>query len=161
MNLPQHNYYPTPNGLVRFTDQEGVEEAFRHEGIAAAMKRFAAIAGLNFEDREPDVELPRPAPERAANLKFFLTHDAAAVRLYRLDPAALQAAPTKIVVAAGRTSGGTLAHQCGNALARRLGTQIVEFPGGHAGFITHPRAFATKLREVFEATEEHLSGSAT
>jgi hypothetical protein len=46
-------------------------------------------------------------------------------------------------------------------LAKLLGTEIVEFPGGHAGFVTHPRAFATKLREVFEVIQEHVSGSAT
>jgi pimeloyl-ACP methyl ester carboxylesterase len=131
-------------------DQEEVEEAFHREGIAAAMKKFVVMAGLNFEDREPDVELPRPGPERAANLRFFLSHDAPAVRLYKLDLAALQATPTKIVVAAGRTSGAALAHQCANALANRLGIPIVEFPGGHGGFLTHPRAFATKLREVFD-----------
>jgi pimeloyl-ACP methyl ester carboxylesterase len=64
-------------------DHEEVEASFHREGITAAMKKFVAMAGLNFDDREPDVELPRPGPERAANLTFFLTHDAPAVRLYR------------------------------------------------------------------------------
>lgn len=133
-------------------DQEEVEAAFRREGIAGAMKKFWAMTGLNFEDREPDVELPRPGPERAANLGFFLRHDAPAVRLYRLDLPALDAAAAKIVVAASRTSAAGLAHQCAVALAKQLGTPVEEFPGGHSGFVTHPRAFAQKLREVLEAT---------
>jgi pimeloyl-ACP methyl ester carboxylesterase len=132
-------------------DQEEVEAAFRREGIAAAMKMFVALAGLNFEDREPEVELPRSGSERMANLSFFLTHDAPAVRLYRLDLAALDAAAAKIVVAAGRTSGAFLAHQCAVALAKQLGTSVEEFPGGHSGFVTHPRAFAKKLHEVLDA----------
>jgi hypothetical protein len=73
--------------------------------------------------------------------------------LYRFGFVGLQATATKIVVGTGCTSWAKLPHQCGNALASRLGTQVVEFPGGHAGFITHPRAFAMKLREVFEANE--------
>jgi pimeloyl-ACP methyl ester carboxylesterase len=132
-------------------DQQEVEAAFRREGIAGAMKKFVAMAGLNFEDREPDVELPHPGPERAANLKFFLTHDAPAVRLYRLDLPSLEVAAPKIVVGAGRTSGTTLAHQCAIALAKKLGKPVEEFPGGHNGFVTHPRAFAKRLLEVLKA----------
>ena len=84
---PATQLLPDAERARAIADQVGVEEVFRHEGIAAAMKGFAAIAGLNFEDRGPDVKLLRPSPERVANLKFFLTHDAPAVRLYRLDPA--------------------------------------------------------------------------
>jgi pimeloyl-ACP methyl ester carboxylesterase len=132
-------------------DQEEVEAAFRREGIVGAMRRFGVMAGVNFEDREPDVELPRPGPERVANLSFFLTHDAPAVRLYRLDLAALEAAAAKITVAVGRTSGAILPYRCAVALAERLGTQVEDFPGGHNGFVTHPRAFAKRLHEVLEA----------
>jgi hypothetical protein len=39
-----------------------------------------------------------------------------------------------------------LPYLCAAAVADRLGTSLVEFPGGHAGFISHPRAFAEKLR---------------
>jgi hypothetical protein len=56
----------------------------------------------------------------------------------------------RIVVAVGRTSGGTLAHRCALALAGELGTPPVEFPGGHAGFVTHPQAFAARLCEALE-----------
>jgi pimeloyl-ACP methyl ester carboxylesterase len=140
-------------GIRAVQAQVEVEESFRREGIAEAMKRFVAIAGLNFDDREPEVELPRPVPQRIDNLKFFLTHDAPAVRLYRLDVARLLRVPTRIVVAAGRTSGAFFPHQCAVALAELLGTQIEEFPGAHSRFVTHPRAFAQRLREVFQQAE--------
>jgi pimeloyl-ACP methyl ester carboxylesterase len=151
---PATQLLPDEERAIATQNQEDVEAAFRREGIAGAMKKFAALAGLNFEDREPDVELPRPGPERAANLKFFLTHDAPAVRLYRADRPSLEAAAPKIVVGAGRTSGTTLAHRCAIALAKHLGKQVEEFPGGHGGFITHPRAFAKKLHEVLEAAKK-------
>jgi hypothetical protein len=86
-------------------------------------------------------------------LKFFLTHDAPAVRLYRLDLPSLEVAAAKIVVGAGRTSGTTMPHRCAIALAKQLGQQVEEFPGGHGGFVTHPRAFAKRLHEVLKAED--------
>jgi len=128
--------------------QEEVEDLYRREGVGAAMRRFVAITGVNLNDREPDVEIAQPKPERVANLEFFLTHDAPAVRRYRLDLDALHACASRIVPAAGRTPGDGFVHRCAQALADELGRPLVEFPGGHAGFVLHPRAFAARLLEV-------------
>ena len=58
-------------------------------------------------------------------------------------------------MAAGEESGGTLAHRGAEAVAERLGTEPVIFPGDHGGFLGgeygqtgEPDAFAAKLREV-------------
>ena len=134
---------------------EEVTQIFRREGVAAAMKKMAAISGVNFSDREPDVELPRPdsqgAARMAANMSFFLSNDAPAAHRYKLDVAALKAAPTRIVPASGRTSGETLPRHSALALAERLGTPVAEFPGGHSGYVLRPREFASRLREVLGA----------
>jgi pimeloyl-ACP methyl ester carboxylesterase len=131
-------------------DQEEIEQLYRTGGVAAAMQRFVAVAGADVNDREPDVALPRPRPERIANLEFFLTYDAPAVRRYRLDRAGLRAAANRIVPAAGHTSATGFAHLCARALAEELGRPLAEFPGGHSGFVLRPRAFATRLREVLD-----------
>ncbi len=128
--------------------QEEVEETYRREGIAVAMTKFLALTGINWNDREPDVVMPRPSSQRTANLAFFLAHDAQAARCYRPDLAALKAAAPRIVPAGGRTSREMWAHRSAEALAGRLGVEFVEFPGGHNGHILHPRAFAAKLQEV-------------
>jgi pimeloyl-ACP methyl ester carboxylesterase len=107
-----------------------------------------ATSGLNFEDREPDVVLPQPSPQRAANLEFFHRYDAPAAHSYKLDIAALKKASTRIVLAGGRTSREMWPHRSAEALANRLGTAFVEFPGGHNGHVLHPRAFAARLRAV-------------
>jgi hypothetical protein len=77
---------------------------------------------------------------------------------YEPDFDALRAAPTRIVLAVGATSGGTLAHRGGEAAAARLGTQPVTFPGSHDGFLGgeygstgEPDAFGAKLRDVLDA----------
>lgn len=131
--------------------QEDAEETFRTEGVAAAMRKFLAIGGVDPSDREADVTLPPPGGDRAGNLEFFLTFDAPAVRRYRLDIAALRAAPTMIVPAAGRTSRHTPHAGPAEALAGLLGTPLAEFPGGHAGYIFRPGEFAATLRQVLSA----------
>jgi hypothetical protein len=57
----------------------------------------------------------------------------------------------------GVGSEGELAHRAAQALAERLGTTPVEFPGDHAGFLGgeygqtgDPDAFAATLRKVLE-----------
>lgn len=59
-------------------EQEELDETWRREGVAAAMKKSLAKSGLNFNDREPGVVLPQPNPQRAANREFFHTYDAPA-----------------------------------------------------------------------------------
>jgi pimeloyl-ACP methyl ester carboxylesterase len=76
---------------------------------------------------------------------------------YEPDFDAIRSAPARVVVAVGATSGGTLAHRGGEAVAARLGTSPVVFPSGHGGFQGNeygmpgePEAFAAKLREVLD-----------
>ncbi len=112
------------------------------------MRKGLAQSGLNFADREPDVVLPQPTPQRAANLEFFHAYDAPAAHSYRLDIVALKQASARIVPAGGSTSREMWTHHSAEALADQLGIAFVEFPGGHNGPILHPRAFAERLRYV-------------
>jgi pimeloyl-ACP methyl ester carboxylesterase len=127
--------------------QTEVEEVYRREGIGAAMRQFMTIAGIDFADREPEVEIPRPNPDRIANLEFFLTHDAPAARRYQLNLPALRAATDRIIPAAGQNS-TTFPQRCARALAAELGRPLAELPGGHSGFVFRPRAFAAQLRTL-------------
>jgi hypothetical protein len=45
-----------------------------------------------------------------------------------------------------------MVYRTAHALADRLGTQPVQFPGGHGGFASHPDGFAARLREVLAAS---------
>jgi hypothetical protein len=74
---------------------------------------------------------------------------------YEPDFDALRSAATRIVLAAGSESEGEMANRGAHAVAERLGTKAVAFPGGHGGFLGgeygetgEPAAFAAKLREV-------------
>jgi pimeloyl-ACP methyl ester carboxylesterase len=137
-------------------EQAAVEDAFRSEGVPGAMRRFLALTKTDFSDLEPGVELTRPAGERAAqyarDFGFFMTHDAPAVRRHAMHEAALdtlgRGGAPRVVIGAGETDRAAWIYQCARRLAERLSVPLVEFPGGHNGFVTHPRAFAARLLEV-------------
>jgi pimeloyl-ACP methyl ester carboxylesterase len=134
-----------------------VDELFRGGNIAAAMPKMMELSGVRFDDREPDAEMPRPDPQKAAmyaaNMRFLVTYDAPEAHRYRFDLAALTAARERILPAVGRTSGGSLERQSVRPLAEKLGLQVVDFPGGHTGCMLRPREFAAKLHEVFSASK--------
>ena len=74
---------------------------------------------------------------------------------YQHDFGALRAASTRIVIGAGEQSAGILPGRAAVAVAERLGTSPVTFPGGHNGFLGgefgstgEPDAFAATLRTV-------------
>jgi hypothetical protein len=74
---------------------------------------------------------------------------------YQHDFDALRAAPTRVVIGVGAESGAILPGRAAVAVAERLGTQPVIFPGGHDGFLGgefgstgEPDAFAATLRTI-------------
>ena len=129
--------------------RDEIEATYKSAGVLQAMRKFLAATGVDFMDREDDVGLPAPNPARVANLKFFLEHDAPAARRHRVDVEALRPHREKIVLAVGAKSKGLWLHRCGAGLAAALGVELVEFPGGHGGYQSHPRGFAEKLAALF------------
>lgn len=132
---------------------DDVYATYRAEGPDKAMALFMAHAGLDQgPGQEPGVPRWEPSPEQLATMRaaaeVFLAHLLRPTTHFRPDLEALKAAPTRIVVAAGTTSQGQLAHRCAVTLADRLGTPVAEFPGGHAGFVTLPDQCAQVLDQV-------------
>ncbi|WP_405505749.1 alpha/beta hydrolase [Streptomyces cyaneofuscatus] len=139
-----------------------VREAFRRDGVAAAMTTMAA--GLAPEEGEaaPGPERAAaeeaPTPEQAAtfrrmhaNLPVFLEHVLCPFSGYAPDLVALKASAAHLVVGVGRDSRALLPAVAAEGLARRVGAGVAEFPGGHIGLTEHPRAFAARLRDVLAA----------
>jgi hypothetical protein len=76
---------------------------------------------------------------------------------YQHDFAALRAASARIVIGVGEESATNVAGRAGTAVAERLGTPPVMFPGGHDGFVGgeyggmgKPDEFAATLRAVLD-----------
>lgn len=127
-----------------------VEKLAREGDPDTAIRRFSVLAGMASEEAVAALP-PSSAAEQAKNT-YFLGQMAGPTMRYRPDFAALSAAPTRIVAAAGRESGGQLAHRAAHALAERLESRsATTFPGDHVGCMIHPVEFATTLRTVLDA----------
>jgi pimeloyl-ACP methyl ester carboxylesterase len=142
---------------------EGIKETYLREGFGPAMAKFIALA--SYQGPIPAGFADQPGPDPAA---FGLptvddgSRDDALLCLnmpsclsYQHDLDALQDASTRIVMAVGAQSSQAMAGRAAVALAARLGTEPVTFPGGHDGFLGgeyggmgEPDAFAAALRKV-------------
>ncbi len=145
---------------------EGIKETYLREGFGPAMAKFIAL--VSYEGPIPTGFADQPGPDPAT---FGLptvddgSRDDALLCLnmpscpgYRHDFDALRAASTRIVMAVGAQSGAAMAGRGAVAVAGRLGTEPVTFPGGHDGFrggeyggMGQPDAFAATLRKVLSA----------
>jgi pimeloyl-ACP methyl ester carboxylesterase len=133
-----------------FFDQ--VNATYRREGSGPALRQFAAGVGLDNGGPPPGAAIPPQAAamlaRMAANLDFFLEHEVRQFTRHVPDLAALDANRDRIVLAGGQDSRQHLPYRPAAWLARRFGTQVVDFPGDHAGYASRPIEFAAKLREV-------------
>jgi len=136
---------------------EDIYATYRAGGADPAMQKFFAHAGLTGAPG-PEADAPRwePSPEQVARMRAtneaFLAHLLRPTTYYQPDIEALRASPTRIVVAAGATSKGQLPNRTAVALADRLGTSVVEFPGDHVGFVVYPEECGRVLHQVLSET---------
>jgi pimeloyl-ACP methyl ester carboxylesterase len=144
-----------PDGDARRTAVQEIDETYRKEGFGPAMGKFIALAGGGQGEPEPPREVT-PEMEAAMarlqqNLDTLFTYYLLPITTYVPDVAALQAGPSRVVIGVGEASAGELANDTALALAGRLATGAVTFPGGHGGYTSHPAAFVTQLQEVLQA----------
>lgn len=126
-------------------------ELYEREGSEPALRKFSAAIGVEGPP-EPTGSLPVPVQEMLArlrtNLETCLAYELRTFVRFRPDAEALRAARFTLVV--GGEGPKTLLHRTAQALAEHVGTGIVEFPGGHVGFLSHAAGFAVALRSAFE-----------
>jgi pimeloyl-ACP methyl ester carboxylesterase len=135
-----------------------IRETYQRSGYGPAMAKFIAL--VSHAGPIPPAFPGHPGPDPAA---FGLpVHDdgsrddpllglhMTACAGHQFDFDALRAAPTRIVLGVGTQSGQMLAGRAAVAVAERLGTTPVTFPGGHDGFLSDPGAFAAVLRTVLD-----------
>ncbi|OLF11452.1 alpha/beta hydrolase [Actinophytocola xinjiangensis] len=129
-----------------------LQHTYRDGGLPAALPQIAAVLGIDptNQDTEPNLTPQPMTPQRIANFDHFIQHDFTAVVHDALDEADIAAlTDVRIVPAAGRTTPRTVFdHRCAQRLATLLDTDLTEFPGGHNGNTTHPRAYAAQLRHT-------------
>jgi pimeloyl-ACP methyl ester carboxylesterase len=140
-----------------------IHDTYLRSGFGPAMAKFIAL--VSYQGPIPADYADQPAPDPAM---FGLPADDDGSRNdplvgqnmisgshYQHDFGALRVASTRILVGVGAESGQMIPGRAAVAVAERLGTTPVTFPGGHDGFLGgeygrtgDPDAFATTLRKV-------------
>lgn len=135
---------------------EEVYDTYRRLGVDPAMRKFNTGVGLDhLSQPPPGAELPPPVAQMLSrihhNLEFSLEHELRQYPRVVPDLDALMAASARLVLAGGRESRGQLPYRPNTVLAERLGKRVVDFPGGHVGYLTHPADFAAQLADLLDA----------
>ena len=141
----------------------GVRDAYEAKGSGAGMAAFIAMTSWRGEFNDDYFARPAPDPAQYGMTTAddgsrddpLLSDRSSAITSYRPDFAALAAGPTRIVIAVGEESMGTVTGRTSVATAGLLGQEATVFPSHHGGFMSgeygypgQPEAFAHKLRDV-------------
>jgi pimeloyl-ACP methyl ester carboxylesterase len=144
-------------------------DVYEAKGWGAGMAAFIAMTSWRGEFTDEYFAQPAPDPamfgmpagDDGSRDDPLLSDRSWAITSHRLDPDALAAAPTRIVIAVGEESAGTFTGRTSVATAELLGQQATVFPSHHGGFVGgdtpyagQPEAFARKLREVLGAAAD-------
>jgi pimeloyl-ACP methyl ester carboxylesterase len=132
-------------------DDQLVYDTYRSRGAGAAMQKFMEISGMT---GGPDLaNAPPEVGETFAringNMEYFFAHGIMPLSLYVPDLEALQTGKPGVAVGVGEQSAGQVTYRTGVALAEKLGTKPVLFPGDHIGYVPHADTFAETLHQAF------------
>jgi pimeloyl-ACP methyl ester carboxylesterase len=142
-----------------------IHDTYQQRGWGAGMAHFIAVVSHRGEFPDDFASQPGPDPavfgmpatDDGSRTDPLLGQGIIDCTTYELDLDALRAASSRIVMATGAGSNGEMASRGARAVAERLGTTAVAFPGDHAGFMGgeygqmgEPDAFAAKLRDVLD-----------
>jgi pimeloyl-ACP methyl ester carboxylesterase len=140
-----------------------INQTYRRDGYGPAMAKFIVLVShpgpfpADFADRPAPnpADFGLPAEDDGSRDDPLVGQNMISCSHYQLDFGALRAAPSRIVIGIGAESGDMIPGRAAAAVAGRLGTAPVAFPGGHDGFLGgeygrtgDPDAFAATLREV-------------
>jgi pimeloyl-ACP methyl ester carboxylesterase len=132
-----------------------VGETYRSQGVFPALQKFGEGVGLDGPPPTQEMELPPDVIETMTrtmgNMELFVAKLIPLVSLFSPDVEALRTSTTKIVIDVGAEStDDQVAYRASCALADRLDSRPLVFPGDHGGFGMHAEAFARILSEVFD-----------
>jgi len=128
-----------------------IYDTYRSAGAGAAWARFATFTGMSPPPQSAGAA-PPPSAEMDATSDRFFRYGLLPIALYQPDLSALQHGPARVVVAGGTTSKGEFPQRTAAALAERLGSTLIDFPGGHTGFASDAGDFAAVLRRTLPSS---------
>lgn len=128
---------------------DGVYETSCKQGVSAAMHQFASRVLGSLDHQVLERAMREHANEYTlSNAGYWMEHEVRQYPRAEFDLTKLSAHAERIVLAGGRDSHEQMTYQPNTVLARLFGCDIIDFPGGHLGFLSFPAEFATALVNV-------------
>ena len=154
-----------PDAELAFAAERAWQKTYQEKGSGWGMAQF--MSATMWRGEFTDAYLSQPPPDPA---QFGMSPDddgsrddpllagvANAVTSYQPDTEAIQATPTRVVIAVGVESQGTFTGRTSESVAKALDLPLTEFPSHHGGFLGdergyggQPEAFAERLRQVLD-----------
>jgi pimeloyl-ACP methyl ester carboxylesterase len=145
--------------------ERDVQITYQKEGWGSGMARFIALSSWQgeFDDdfaaqAAPDpAQFGLPTDDDGSRDDPLLSGSSNPITRYQPEVRALGEAPTRVVIAVGKESEGTVTGRTSVAAAAALGQEVTVFPSHHGGFLGgefgqhgEPEAFAAKLHQVLD-----------
>jgi pimeloyl-ACP methyl ester carboxylesterase len=133
-----------------------VYDLYRQSGMQPALKKFREYA---FEESDRQAMSRAPKNEYTfANTSYWFEHELRQYPAVDLDLDALKAHADRIVLVAGRVSRGYPCYEVNVELGKKLGRDVIELPGGHVGYVSHPAEFAREFVQALARRGHGLKG---
>jgi len=148
-----------PDAPQQLAILDGVYATYRASGAEDAMRKFAAAQGIESGPTLPsganlDPRVAQMMEMMRHDIEFWLEHELRQYPRVTLDLPQLRTVADRLVLAGGRESRSYFPYRPNTVLAELLHLRVVDFPGGHVGYATHPAAFASQLAEVLLGPSE-------
>jgi pimeloyl-ACP methyl ester carboxylesterase len=137
-----------PDAAEQRANTEAIIDTFHRDGFGAAWAHFMRNAGFDVSPADAPSGPAEPSEDEARQAARFFEIDLRPTTQYLPDIDALTNGPARVVIGIGAESGRLLTYRTSVAVAERLGTTPVVFPGDHGGFMGAPTEFAETLRTV-------------
>jgi pimeloyl-ACP methyl ester carboxylesterase len=153
-----------PDREVAFAALRHLYATYQARGFGAAMATFIALTSIHGPIPADFASQPAPDPamfgmptEDDGRRDDPLLARNAQTTFFEPDFDALRGSSTRIVLAVGEASADQLTDRATREIAKRLGSEVAVFPGGHGGFnrspwdpTADPEAFAAKLQAILD-----------
>jgi acetyltransferase/esterase len=155
-----------PDAEEVLAEYEEIGRVLHAKGWQEAFKVFLAFNRLTPPDSpvalmavlEPERVLPQGPlldlmKRQAGNWEYMMKFEVSSFIDYTPDLKRISDNRTKMVMSAGLETRGQYFHRASEVIARRLGSQFADFPGGHSGAFEVPQEFSMRLRALLESRE--------
>ena len=142
-----------PDSATQLAILDDVYATFRTSGREVAMQKFAAAEGIESgptlpPGAEKDPRVQQLMEQMHRNLDFWFEHELRQYSRFVPDVGVLRNLRDRLVLAGGRESHSSFPYRPNTVLAELLRLSLVDFPGGHLGYVTRTTEFAPQLSNL-------------